>query len=265
MKIYLDLVLFLNFAFDFILLLTVSILLKRNISLLRITLGALIGSLTILVLFIPFTTLTLFLMKILLSILIIITTFGIKDIKYILTNLFYFYITSIIMGGFLYYLNIELSYKNIGMVFYHKGMSINYIFILVASPIILLIYTKQIKKIKETNSYIYKVDLYLKNKNVVRLTGFMDTGNTLLDPYKKRKVIIVNSKEVEEYMNEFNFFLVPYESVNSSGLLKCIKVEKVFIEGLGIKKNIIVGLTKEKIKMNGINCILNYLLLEESK
>lgn len=263
MKIYLDLVLFLNFAFDFILLLVVSLVLKRNASLLRITLGALTGSFTILVLFIPFTTLTLFLMKIILSILIIIITFGLKDIKYILTNLFYFYITSIILGGFLYYLNIELSYKNIGMIFYHKGMSINYIFLLIVSPLILLIYIKQMKKIKETNSFIYKVDIYLKNKKVVRLNGFLDTGNTLLDPYKKRKVIIVNSKEIETYMNKNNFFLVPYESVNTNGLLKCIKVDKIYIEGLGIKKDVLVGITKEKIKMNGINCILNYLLLEE--
>ncbi len=263
MKIYLDLVLFLNFAFDFILLLTVSVVLKRNVKLLRITLGALIGSITIIVLFIPFTTLTLFLVKIILSIIIILATFGIKDIKYILTNLFYFYITSIILGGFLYYLNIELSYKNIGMVFYHKGMGINYLFVLIASPIILLIYTKEMKKIKEVNSYNYKVDVYLKNKKIVRLNGFLDTGNTLLDPYKKRKVIITNSRVLASYMDETNYFLVPYESVSTHGLLKCINVDKLYIEGLGIKTDVVVGVTKDKIKMNGIDCILNYLLLEE--
>ena len=263
MKVYIDLVLFLNFAFDFILLLTVSIILKRNVNLKRITLGSIIGSLTIIVLFIPFTTLSLFLLKILLSILIVTVTYGIKDLKFILTNLFYFYITSIILGGFLYYLNIEFSYKNIGMVFYHKGMGINYIFLLIASPIVLYIYTKEMKKLKEYNTYNYKVDVYLKKDKIIRLNGFMDTGNTLLDPYKKRKIIVVNSGLFDNYMNDTNIVYVPYESVNITGLLKCIKVDKVYIEGLGIKKDILIGITNDKIKMNGINCILNYLLLEE--
>lgn len=263
MKIYLDLVLFLNFAFDFILLLTVSLVLKRRTSIKRITLGALIGSITIIVLFIPFTTLTLFIMKILLSIIIVITTYGLKDLKYILTNLFYFYITSIILGGFLYYLNIEFSYKNIGMVFYHKGIGINYIFILLASPIILYIYTKQMKKYKEISSYNYKVDVYLTNDKIIKLNGFMDTGNILVDPYKKRKVIVVNSGLLDEFITETNLVLVPYESVSTTGLLKCIKVEKIYIEGLGIKTDVLIGITKDKIKMNGINCILNYLLMEE--
>lgn len=263
MKVYIDLVLFLNFAFDFILLLTVSIILKRNVNLKRITLGAIIGSLTIIVLFIPFTTLSLFLLKILLSILIVTVTYGIKDLKFILTNLFYFYITSIILGGFLYYLNIEFSYKNIGMVFYHKGMGINYIFLLIASPIVLYIYTKEMKKLKEYNSLNYKVDVYVTSDKVVRLNGFLDTGNTLLEPYKKRKVVVAYSKELESLINEKNIILVPFESINGKGLLKCIKVDKLYIEGIGIKKDVVVGLSKEKIKKNGINCILNYLLLEE--
>lgn len=263
MKVYIDLVLFLNFAFDFILLLTVSIVLKRNVSLKRITLGAFLGSTTILVLFIPFTTLNLFLLKILLSILIVTVTYGIKDIKYILINLFYFYLISIILGGFLYYLNIEFSYKNIGMVFYHKGMGVNYIFLLIASPIILYIYTKEMKKLKEYNSLIYKVDVYLNHDKVVRLNGFMDTGNTLIEPYKKRKVVIAYSKELENLVNEKNIILVPFESINGKGLLKCIKVDKLYIEGIGIRKDIVIGLSKEKIKKNGINCILNYLLMED--
>jgi len=263
MKIYLDLVLFLNFAFDFILLLTVSLVLKRRTSIKRITLGALIGSLTIIVLFIPFTTLTLFITKILLSIIIVITTYGMKDLKYILTNLFYFYITSIILGGFLYYLNIEFSYKNIGMVFYHKGIGINYIFILLFSPIILYIYTKQMKKYKEINSYNYKVDVYLNNNKIIRLNGFMDTGNTLVEPYNHKKVIVVNSKEIEKCLVPGNFMLVPYESVNSTGFLKCIKPDKLYIDGIGIRTDVVIGLTNAKLKKNGVNCILNYLLMEE--
>lgn len=263
MRVYVDLIIFINFAFDFILLLSVSLILKRHASLKKITLGALLGSLTILVLFVPFTTLTLFLMKVLLSILIVLVTFGYKDIKYVILNMFYFYITSIIMGGFMYYLNVEFSYRNIGMIFYHKGLSVNYLFILIASPVILYFYVKEMNKFKLRNSLSYKVDVYLKDKRVVRLNGFMDTGNTLLEPYNHNKVIVVNSKEIEECLTPGNFMLVPYESVNNTGFLKCIRVDKLYIDGIGIRTDVVIGLTNAKLKDNGINCILNYLLMEE--
>lgn len=263
MKVYIDLIIFINFAFDFILLLSVSFILKRHASLKRITLGAILGGLTLLVLFVPFTTLTLFLMKVVLSILIVIVTFGFKDLKYVLLNLFYFYITSIVLGGFMYYLNVEFSYKNIGMIFYHKGVSINYLFILVFAPIILYFYTKEMNKFKIRNSLSYKVDVYLKDKKVVRLNGFMDTGNTLVEPYNHKKVIVVNSKEMESCLTPGNFMLVPYDSVNSSGFLKCIRVDKLYIDGIGVRTDVVVGLTNAKLKNNGVNCILNYLLMEE--
>ena len=90
MKVYVDLIIFLNFFFDFILLLTTSIVLKRRTSIKRIVLGSLLGSITIIVLFVPLTTLTLFLLKVVLSVLIILTTFGYTDFLYFITNLVYF-------------------------------------------------------------------------------------------------------------------------------------------------------------------------------
>ena len=82
MKIYLDKVFFLNFAFDFILLLTVSILLRRNVKIKKIMLGALIGGLSIFVLFIRVNSFELFLIKLLISIFMILISFGYKSIKY---------------------------------------------------------------------------------------------------------------------------------------------------------------------------------------
>lgn len=262
MKVYVDLVLFLNFAFDFLLLLTVSIILKRRTSIKRITLASLFGSITIIILFVPFTTLTLFILKIIISIILVTISYGIKDLKYIVTNLIYFYLTSIILGGFMYYLNIELSYKNIGMVFYHKGIGINYIFILIASPIILYIYSKEMKKLKTVSNLYYKVDVYIEDK-IIKLQGFMDTGNTLVDPYKRRKIIIASNKKLKELIKYKKFLLVPYESVTGSGLLKCIKPDKIYVENFGIINNTLIGITDEKLKRNGIDCILNYLLMEE--
>ena len=143
MTIYVDGLLFLNFFFDFLLLLTTSIILKKNTSMFRIILGAFVGSLSRLVLFFKINSFELFLIKLYLAFLMCIIVFGFKNLKSFLITFFSFYMISIVLGGFLYYLNIEFSYKHEGLVFYHKGVSINVIILVLFTPIILYIYIKQ--------------------------------------------------------------------------------------------------------------------------
>ena len=258
MKVYIDLILFINFMYDFIILTILSSILKRRATLLRLFTGSLIGSLTIFILFIPMNSNMLFLSKVLISLLLSLITFGYKDIKYFIYNILTFYLLSIILGGLIYYLNVELSYTNIGMVFYHKGININYILVLLLSPLSLLLYKREVKKIKEINGYYYKVDVYIKNK-IIKLNAFLDSANTLRDPITKKYVIISSSKKLKEYDS---FYLVPYETVNQTGILKCIKVNKIYIEGIGFKNNVLIGLTNKKLKSNGVDTLLNYSLLK---
>ena len=44
-------------------------------------------------------------------------------------------------------------------------------------------------------------------------------------------------------------------------MIKCFKVDKIEINNL-VRKNIIVGLLNEKIKIDGVDCLLNKKLLE---
>ena len=53
MKIYLDVIALLNFLMDFLLLITVNYTLKRNSSWKKLVLGAFLGSLTLIFLFLP--------------------------------------------------------------------------------------------------------------------------------------------------------------------------------------------------------------------
>ncbi|MEG2322444.1 MAG: sigma-E processing peptidase SpoIIGA, partial [Bacilli bacterium] len=143
MKVYIDLVLILNFFFDFLLLLSVSLILRRNVSIYKIMLGAFIGGLSLLFLFIKINSITLFILKILISIIMLLVSFGYKSLKYTVKNGLFFYTSSIILGGFLYFLNIQFSYKNNGLVFINKGLSINVVFLIIFCPIIIYIYIKQ--------------------------------------------------------------------------------------------------------------------------
>ena len=247
MKIYIDVVLFINFSFDLLILLTTSIVLKRNAKFYKLMLGAFVGSLSILFLFIKITSFQLFLLKILISILMLLISFGYKNIKYFLKNMLFLYTVSIILGGFLYFLSITFSYKNTGLVFYFKGLSINYIFLLISSPIILYIYIKESKMFKRIHNNIYKVKLEVENK-IYELNGFMDTGNNLVDPYFYKPIILIN-KKIKSKKN----IIVPCSVALGNGSLNCVKGKLIYKNR---SYDVYVG-TCFKINIDGVDCLLN--------
>ena len=264
MKIYIDMVLFINFGFDLLLLFSVAIILRKQTNLKKLLLGSLLGTVTVLAMFIEMNSIILFFLKILISIGMVIIAFGYKDKKYFMRNLFYLYTSSVVLGGFLYFININFSYKNTGLVFYYNGLSINFIIMIILSPIIIYAYVKQGLELKNNYANYYNIDIYLRGGEVIETTAFLDTGNKLIDPYKKRPIILLNKELLDfDYFND-NILLVPYDSLNNHGLLKCIIPDKIFIQGVGFKKNFLIGITDEKINMDGIECILSYKLIERN-
>lgn len=264
MIIYIDLVIFINFIFDMLLLIVVNITLKRNVKLWRIFLGGIVGGISILFLFIKINSLELFLIKILISILMLLITFGYNSIRYFMHNFFYLYLSSMILGGFLYFLNIQFSYKNTGLVFFHNGWSINIIFLLIISPFILYIYIRSNKRLRNTYSNYYKVKIKFKNNRILDVTAFLDTGNHLSDPYFKRPIILVSKNSLKNKIKIENPLLVPYYSLNNKNLLPCIKINSLMIDGKKTR-NVLLGISNEKFGLDGIGCILNPKVLEELK
>jgi hypothetical protein len=84
----------------------------------------------------------------------------------------------------------------------------------------------------------------------------------LVDPYLKRPVILINKSKLSFNINDDEILLVPYNTVNDTGILKCLKVDKIHIKGIGIKNNVLLGIMNNKIKIDGIDVILHYKLLE---
>lgn len=258
MKIYLDLLMILNFFIDFILLLTVSIILKRNIPLTRILLGAFVGGISILLLFFDINSLMLFLLKLIISIIMTLITFKYVNLKYTLINLFYLYISSIVLGGFLYLLNVEFSYKKIGIIFVNKGLSINFIFLIIFSPIILYIYVKQIKNLKYNYSNYYNIEIIIRNKKY-KYTAYLDTGNVLVDKLTKKNVILIDKRKLLFNIKEFR--LIPYMGVNGNNMLKVVKIDKLLFNDKEYN-NVLLGIM-DSICLDGVDVILNRNLLEE--
>ena len=207
MTIYLDLVFLINLFFDFILLTATKYILKQSTKLYRLILGSFIGSLSIFLLFLDINSLELFIFKIIISIFMILISFGKKDF---IKNYIYFYIISIFLGGSMYFLNYTFSSKHQGLIFFSNGISINFIVMIILSPIIIYYYVKEYKNYKNTTSNCHLVSLYINNKKY-NLKGYLDTGNTLIDPYKKRGVILLNMDNFKiKNNNKFIVFFVKF-------------------------------------------------------
>lgn len=248
MKIYLDFVFLINFFFDFLLLYGTSKILKKIVSLKRLLLGSFIGTISLLFLFFSLSSLELFLFKALISIIIIIVTFGKKNF---FQNITYFYILSIILGGSLYLLDITFTYKNSGMVFIKNGYVLNFILVLIVSPIIIYMFVKENRAYKLKITTKYQIEIYL-NENKYLLEAILDTGNTLTDPYKHRPIVLIDKKINHKRKR---VIYVPYKALNTEGVIPCIIPDKVIINDKEFK-NCLIGLSKEKFSLNGASCIL---------
>lgn len=254
MTVYVDLVFVLNLFFDFLILITVNNTLKRNSKLLRMILGSFLGSFTMILLFISMNTIVLFLFKVLIGVLMCFTSFGIKDKKYSIENISYFYMTSIVLGGFLYFLSLSLSETHDGFTFFYEQDGISYVFLLISTPMMLFIYHKQRIELMKYQMMI-PVTIQFKNKQVLKLMGFVDTGNRLKDPITNKWIILVNKKSLKNIKQE-HYLFVSYHSLNHHGLIKCLSTNYIEMNQKKYTKYL-VGISEDDLLGNGIECVVN--------
>ena len=244
MKVYLELYFLINYILDISLLIGTSKILKINIKIIRYFIGAFIGSISIILIFININNITLFLLKIIISIIMIISTFGFNNI---FRNTFYFYLLSIILGGIFYLLDINLF--NINNYY-------NYLFLIILSPIIIYLIVMEYLKRKRINNIKYKIIIKYKNISI-NTYGFIDTGNCLKDPYFNKSIILIDNN-----INIDKPILVPFKTISDSGFINCFKPDKLIINNK-LFSNYLIGISNRKINLEGCNCILPNTLLEE--
>lgn len=240
MEMYIDLFFIFNVIMDYIIIMSTSILLKRRTSYIRMILSSLIGGISSLVLF---TSLNKIVIEIVSIVIMVLISFGYKGIRYLINNILYMYVLSTLLGGIIYLFNIKVS----------NSMFLTYLIIIVISIEIMILYIKENKKMRSIYNNYYKVDIYFKDRKKLSLIGFVDTGNNLYDLYKKRPVIIVHNK----YIKEDKYILVPYHTINGNGLLKCIKPDIIFIDGIGYKGNVLIGFSDSFNFGDGVDVILH--------
>ncbi|MCF6410481.1 sigma-E processing peptidase SpoIIGA [Pseudalkalibacillus salsuginis] len=301
MTIYLDVIWFLNFCIDFLLLWLTAIILKRNITKKRLTLGAFLGSLYVLFLFLDAAILYHPFFKFIYSVFIIITTFGYKRFGYFVQGLLMFYFSTFITGGGIlglhYFLKSDAEIMNGVIKTKSSGMGdpISWLFVILMIPV-MLYFTKrrvdqiEVRKLRYDQIMKYELEIdSLKLKGI----GLVDSGNQLHDPISKNPVMILDMtvfedqlpKAVVRHAESLESFgdlvdepnpwqdrmrIIPYRAVGSSNqFLTGIKADSLNIWEGGIKyetSNVIVGLSFTNISGEGeYNAILHPKMLANSK
>lgn len=240
MKIYIDLFFLFNIIMDGIVITSVSILLRRKASIPRIIISSFIGGISSLLILTSINKLIVEIVSILIMVLI---AFKYENIRYTMKNILYMYILSVLLGGLIYLFNIRVT----------TNPFITYLIIIIISVEVMFLYIKEMKKMKNNYNNYYKVDIWFKDGDVLSLIGFMDTGNNLYDPYKKRPIILVSNK----YKKENNVILVPYYTAGGEGILKCVRTIKVTLDGSECKEDILVGFSDSPKLIDGVDVILH--------
>ncbi len=263
MKIYLDLVIIINYIFDLILLISVNYILKRNKKLFRLILSSLTGSITLVILFVKMSNIILLLLKFITSIIMLITAFGYQDIRYLSKNIVYFYLVSMLLGGGIYFLNNQFTYTNNGLSFTPHSLAPSYFITIIFIGIFLFTkYIKSLNYLKTNYHNYYPCKIYFDQNNIIEVTAFLDTGNHLVDPITKKSIILIDQNLY--HPSNTNPLYIPYNTLNTHGLLTCYKAEKIEIEGRCCQ-HFLVGISTEKLHFDGINCIINSRIMEELK
>lgn len=202
-----DVVWLLNLLVDSMLLWLTAITLKRHVSMWRIFLGGLIGSVLIILSITPIAHYAGEpIVKLGFSIIMVYSVFGFKRFKYYFSNLLTFYFMTFITGGMLigvhYFLNFDLNMNKTVALASIRGFGdpISWLFVIFGLPIAWYFAKQRISTFEMTKiqyDQMVEVEININGLRMV-LPGLVDSGNQLQDPISKAPVMIVSTQSLLE-------------------------------------------------------------------
>jgi predicted aspartyl protease len=81
-----------------------------------------------------------------------------------------------------------------------------------------------------------------------------------MDPISTKPIIVINEELID--FNIKYYLIVPIQVLNNTVLLKCIKIKNICINNKTIK-DVMLGISESKIRIDGVDCLLNNKLRKE--
>ncbi len=292
MYIVLEYYLLENFTINFLILYSTKAITKNNTPVRNILIGTVLATAYSLVFFSP-TLLFLArpIMKFILSLIIVKISFKNESIKSFYYQFLGFYIVSFVFAGIIMGMswNFKLPGNLLQKEYLLKTFNIKDIIlgIMIAVFMINILFKYSHRKNIKKN-YIYDVEIYFKDK-FTKVTALVDTGNTLVDPFSKLPVFVVELEIIDKFLpvkikdlvlslsennvvdiqdllvdlnKEFPLRLIPFKSVgNEGGIILGFKPDYIIIKSAeeALKKDVVIGIyngrLSDEMEYNGL---LNY-------
>lgn len=266
--IYVDVLVVLNIYVTYALLSLTGIICRKKRSPLRLLLSSVISGLYSLVILVPdLNEVLLSVSRIPLALLVVYIAFSFSGKREFLRLGFCFFAVSFAFAGVMLCLWLFFSpqgmYYNNGIVYFNID-TVTLVLLTVVCYLLLNLSHRFIKS-KVPENTIYDCEIYYGEK-VSFCHCFLDTGNSLSDPYTGNPVVIINKDKIADLPKEnelhnlnVGFRLIPCSTVSGKKLLLSFKCKKIRVKGLSAdfsREDVTIAVTDEKIRGGSFDGIL---------
>lgn len=280
MIVYLDVLIVLNFYIMYFLIRAVCIFTHQSIKTPRLLLGSGIGSLTSLSILLPDWGLWfILLVKLISSVMIMLSTFGFNGIKNFVKQTILFLLMNVVFAGIALLIQQQFTPQNMivekGVFYIDISITIVVISTIIAYFAIKLITYLIDNKLNSTRKFTIKIST---NKGEKDLNALADTGNKLIDNFTGLPVILCSYHEIREICpveiidfidkNDISTIakgikLIPANSIGGKSLIPAFKANLVTINYDNSIKNVdaLVGISQSDSLSDDYNCIFNPILI----
>lgn len=259
MTIYVDVVLMENLIMNYIILLATGLILKIKIKHIRLILGSLLGAIYTIVAYTGFLKIySNFILKIILSVIIVYIAYNPQTVKTLSKELLFFYLTSFVFGGAAFALIYIVKPQDILMkngLFLGTYPLKTVILAAIVAFIIIITAFKIIKRKMTKKDMIYKIEVKLNGK-IIRTKALVDTGNMLKEPITNLPVVVIERsllydsipKEILNHLEEI--IGGDFEKIPEEIRIKYIsKLKLIPFSSLGKQNGMLIGIKPEYLKV----------------
>ncbi len=284
MTVYADVLLVINLFVNYALLLCSSIIMKNSASRLRVLLGASIGAFYGLVIFLPeIPKIFELILRLAVTGLIVIGTFGFKNLRYFLRCFFTFFAVSFAFGGIMLVLWVTVApvgmvYNN-GAVYFDIDLAVLAVSTVISFAVVSLISHFTSRRAPKESMALVKV---VRDNKTVSATALIDTGNSLCETFSGYPVALgeygtfqkllptsvtdfLDGKEIEP---SADFRVVTHKTVSGTGILPVFRPDYIEVKTASRTvrtDKVYLAITKNNLAGGEFSVILNPDLLSEEK
>lgn len=284
MTIYIDIVLIENLIMNYIILLATGIVAKIQIKHIRLIIASLLGAIYTVISYMKVLEIySNFLLKLLLSIIIIYIAYNPQRMRKMWKMLLIFYMISFVFGGaafaLIYFIKPQDIIMKNGLFLGTYPLKTVILGAIVAFSLIIGTFKILKSKISKKN-IICNIEINLNNKKI-KTNALIDTGNMLKEPFSNTPVVVIEKtllydcmpKEILNHLDEIiggdfknipekiqekyisKLKLIPFSSLGKqNGMLLGIKPQYIKIikeEEIKTKENVILGIYQQSLTKKG--------------